>query len=272
MNEPKSFRNKLKKPKGLSKIERVLFNFNNIFKFIILPILSLLIFIFILGLPYYIAEFIMNYNLASSDWLGFYGGYLGTLLGSLGVLLTIYYSNDSSKQERNFNIENYNHNLRIENMPFFLLEEIGKDDIALPNLCIEFDSKGDHIGKVTLILKNIGKGFATNFILDNTIYKDFEIKNTEGRTEKGLISINDSFIVNIIFHYPDKIDYEELVSFKVYFSDIFGNTYSQSFYFNLNFSDVSLFPEYLNDVQLINKIPIEKSSIFCSTPELGLYK
>ena len=125
-------------------------------------------------LPFWIIEKVMKYDISASDWLAFYGAYIGILIGSLSVIITIYFTNKEARLDRNHSDNQFTEQLRSSKMPYitFFHNSAKKPDhrIDLNNLFdIEIYSKS-----FRLFLKNIGNGHATDFRIS---YIKFESEN-----------------------------------------------------------------------------------------------
>lgn len=60
----------------------------------------------------------MKYDISASDWLAFYGAYIGILIGSLSVIITIYFTNKEARLDRNHSDNQFTEQLRSSKMPY----------------------------------------------------------------------------------------------------------------------------------------------------------
>ena len=69
--------------------------------------------ILIIGLPLAIDWLIIGSkfpsNIENSDWVGFFGGYIGALIGAIvslaGIIITIRYTNEQNKKDRELQVK-----------------------------------------------------------------------------------------------------------------------------------------------------------------------
>lgn len=240
-------------PKGINKKELSLLITKKIFLVFILPTILL---IFTVLFPYIYIEKLINYDLSSSDWLSFYGGYLGAIIGAIGVFFTLYITNKLATYDRINNIKTHNENLRYSRIPYFLLEESPKEHHD-PHFVVSMNKYSEFRNEISLVLKNIGEGFATNFYISTIKYNDNEINLilSNGKPEINLINTQSDYDVKFKF-YLEKNEQSKIedIFIEIYFSDIFHNTYTQNFNFKII---------YDSDM---NNFSILKSSIYNSTP------
>lgn len=179
-------------------------------------------------------------TLTSSDWLGFWGGYLGGAIGCIPAIAALLHSQSESKRLHEETAEAQrcsvlpvfsvfvDRNLAAKSPDeydmFIALSPDGK--IArIPNACNsdyydfleEFDA--DEWVRCNLSLKNIGLGPALNPLLTFTLG---EMKN---RSIAGFHSLSTAQNILILLSAPARVS----LQCKMEYSDIFGNKYSQSF-------------------------------------------
>lgn len=78
-------------------------------------IAALISIILIVGLPLAIDWLIIGNkfpsNIENSDWVGFFGGYIGSIIGAvvslLGIIITIRYTNEQNKKDRELQVRPY---------------------------------------------------------------------------------------------------------------------------------------------------------------------
>ncbi|GEM_PF-5344877 len=179
-------------------------------------------------------------TLTSSDWLGFWGGYLGGAIGCIPAIAALLHSQAESKRLHEETAEAQrcsvlpvfsvfvDRNLAAKSPDeydmFIALSPDGK--IArIPNACNsdyydfleEFDA--DEWVRCNLSLKNIGLGPALNPLLTFTLG---EMKN---RSIASFHSLSTAQNILILLSTPAQVS----LQCKIEYSDIFGNKYSQSF-------------------------------------------
>lgn len=123
--------------------------------------------IVILGLPIAIDWLIIGNNIpsniANSDWVGFFGGYIGALIGALvslvGIIITIRYTNEQNKKDRELQIRPY---CSIRHVHEERLIGTNKIISELPIGCQPQENNGPRYVSI-LYLKNIGLGPAVEF-------------------------------------------------------------------------------------------------------------
>jgi len=121
----------------------------------------------IIGLPIIIDWLIIgnniHSNIANSDWVGFFGGYIGALIGAtvslIGIVITIRYTNE---QDRELQIRPY---CSIRYVHDDKLIGTNKIIAELPIGCEPKENNGPKYMSI-LYIKNIGLGPAVEFELD----------------------------------------------------------------------------------------------------------
>ncbi|MGH2117287.1 hypothetical protein [Aerococcus sp. L_32] len=245
-------------PKGLNKKELSLLITKKMFLTVILPILILIVTIF---LPYIYIEKLMDYNISSSDWLSFYGGYLGAIIGAVGVFFTLYITNKLANYDRTINIETHNENLRYSKIPFFLIEESPKE-LRDPHFTFSMNKYGEFRNEVSLVLKNIGEGFATDFYISTIKYNNVtNLDFSSNRPKTSLVNTQSDYEIKFNFYLEQNEQSKtEDIFIEIHFSDMFHNTYIQNFNFKIIFNSET------------KNISILKNSIYNSTPEFYINK
>lgn len=147
-------------------------------------ILGIIVFIVILALIPFVMDWIIigsNFpsNINNSDWVGFLGSYIGAVLGALvslaGIIITIKYTNEQNKLDRELQIRPYCSIRYVHDSKL-----VGTNKIlgALPIECEPSKNNGPkHVS--ILYIKNIGLGPAIEF--------EFKIDNIDDGRQHGLV-------------------------------------------------------------------------------------
>lgn len=108
-------------------------------------------------------------NISNSDWVGFFGGYIGALIGSiislLGILWTIKFTREQNRADRELQIRPY---LDIRYVPS-TNKLVGKASWLGYVMINEYNNNEAELQETErglLYLKNIGNGPATNINVD----------------------------------------------------------------------------------------------------------
>ena len=132
----------------------------------------------IIILPFWLIETVMKYNITASEWLGFYGSYIGVLIGTLSVLITIYFTNKEAKADRFHSDTQFTEQLRSSKMPYIRFSDystekpIYKIDLMDTFNHMDFSKYNELSSQVFLLfLKNIGDGHATDFRIDSITFE-----------------------------------------------------------------------------------------------------
>ncbi len=126
--------------------------------------------ILIIGLPLAIDWLIIGSkfpsNIENSDWVGFFGGYIGALIGAIvslaGIIITIRYTNEQNKKDRELQVKpycamRYVHDDRLVGTNKIIAE--------LPIGCEPKENNGPKYTSI-IYIKNIGLGPAVEFDFD----------------------------------------------------------------------------------------------------------
>lgn len=115
-------------------------------------------------------------NISNSDWVGFLGGYIGSIMGCIislvGILWTINFTRAQNRADRELQIKpfldiRYRDTQKIDdgfNQLGYMMINIKEVD----------DDKMLMIGSGDLLIKNIGNGAAVNFTVSYFVYSDAE--------------------------------------------------------------------------------------------------
>lgn len=179
--------------------------------------------------------------------MSFYGGYLGAIIGLVGVIISIFYSSREAKIDRINALNLANEERRHSKMPFIILEDVSNiisTTIDLyPCLIVGKSSTGYFdTAPRELSFKNIGTGPATDFMLifENTnVFKEnnesFDFKGTfktsvlnqEQIFEFCILTMDDKDSLKHVLSAETPYAFELSIEYK----DIFGNKYNQHFKF-----------------------------------------
>ena len=147
----------------------------------------------IIGLPLAIDWLIIGNefpsNIENSDWVGFFGGYIGSLIGAIvslvGIIITIRYTNEQNKKDRELQIRPYCAVRYVDDNKL-----VGTDKIIGELLfgCEPKENNGPEYTSI-IYIKNIGLGPAVEF--------DFDIDEiNDGREHYPIIMQRDADTLN----------------------------------------------------------------------------
>lgn len=136
-------------------------------KLIVLSIIVLVVIVLLpIAMDWIIVGNAIPSNVSNSDWVGFFGGYIGALIGAAtslgGIVITIRYTNQENKKDRELQVRPY---CSLRYVP---TKELTHGEKILGSYMIAFDPKennGPFINGV-LYIKNIGLGPAINFKIE----------------------------------------------------------------------------------------------------------
>ena len=126
--------------------------------------------ILIIGLPLAIDWLIIGNgfpsNIENSDWVGFFGGYIGALIGAIvslaGIIITIRYTNEQNKKDRELQVRPY---CAMRYVHDNKLVGTNKIIAELPIGCEPKENNGPKYTGI-IYIKNIGLGPAVEFNFD----------------------------------------------------------------------------------------------------------
>ena len=126
--------------------------------------------ILIIGLPLAIDWLVLGNNLLSNienpDWVSFFGGYIGSLIGAtvslVGIIITIRYTNEQNKKDRELQVRPY---CAIRYVHDNKLVGTNKIIAELPIGCEPKENNGPEYTSI-IYIKNIGLGPAVEFDFD----------------------------------------------------------------------------------------------------------
>lgn len=226
-------------------------------------------------------------NISNSDWVGFLGGYIGSIMGCVislvGILWTINFTREQNRADRELQIRPY-FDIRYSPSMNTLPNEVswlGYVDIS------EYDDNGADPKRVEnglLFLKNVGNGPATNISATVSI-TNIKVKYTARFTNQNLKVTTNSvrqgeeasmsifitnnriapskddftwdengfgFVNHIKFPIPSSYD----ITILLKFNDLLGSTFTQELMFNARYGmkyDKENGGEYYCDLHLAEK-------------------
>lgn len=206
-------------------------------------------------------------NISNSDWVGFFGGYIGALIGSiislLGILWTIKFTREQNRADRELQIRPY---LDIRYVPS-TNKLVGKASWLGYVMINEYNNNEAELQETErglLYLKNIGNGPATNINVDVLVenikveYRaKFNNQNTQVTSnsvqhgEEGALSfmiLSDSIAPSkddliwdednrfadwnhVKFQMPSGYD----IRIVLYYNDLLGNAFAQELKFKATY-------------------------------------
>jgi hypothetical protein len=175
---------------------------------------------------YFIVENGFNYNLSASDWLGFFGGYSGALLGTLGILLSIAHSNSLAADERAFSIKQFEEDKRLSKMPNFLPLVIDTGAAVIESYYYSQDKYEDIYFTYFFSLNNFGDGMAVDFHIISLNVNGYDTMHNNFRKTTTCVKPNDAIHFRVEFEKNDMNQPYTFV-FEVEYSDMYEYTYTQ---------------------------------------------
>lgn len=203
-------------------------------------------------------------NISNSDWVGFFGGYIGSILGCIisliGILWTINFTREQNRADRELQIRPY---FDIRYAPSTNTLPNGVAWLGYVNIN-EFneeyaDSKS--IEKGLLLIKNVGNGPATNINAEvsladikvkyNAVFTNQNSRVTTNSIRQGEEAAISFFIYsNCVTPSKDDLSWDEngfvfydlakfpapspyKMSIRLKFSDLLGNVFYQELKFNV---------------------------------------
>lgn len=182
----------------------------------------------VIGLPFFLDWFIIGNevpsNISNSDWVGFFGGYIGALLGALfsliGIAWTIKFTREQNRADRELQIRPY-FDIRYLSVkqPCHTESWLGYVVINVWDMKSDNNVSENHfpVGSGLLYLKNVGNGPATNINFDvcveniKTEYRaEFTNQNTKVTTNSIIQSETAELSIDITNsrQAPKKEDFE----------------------------------------------------------------
>ncbi len=202
-------------------------------------ILYLLSFLLIIIVPV-VVNFLMMFSTpltkgAISDWISFYGSYIGSLLGFFGVILTIRYSKKEAMLDREESAKKFKEEQKLLYRPYFKANLIGgvKSDDGLFSL-VATDKSLLKIG-----IKNCGNSFAPVLKIN---------KIDKNNNYHFLNGFNDYVVQAEPFELPiillDKSQNKGVITLELAYKDIFNNGYSQTIiiHYEMVKDTIAIFP------------------------------
>ena len=176
---------------------------------------------------YFIVENGFNYDLSASDWLGFFGGYSGALLGTLGILLSITHSNSLAEKERDFSITQFEENKRLSKMPNFLPLEVNTEAGAIETYYYTHDNYKAIYCTFDFTLNNFGDGMAIDFRVINLNINGYKTHHDDFKKIITCVKPDGAIFFHVEFLKNDEgCSYSFLLELE--YSDVYEYIYSQT--------------------------------------------
>lgn len=205
-------------------------------------------------------------NISNSDWVGFLGGYVGSILGCaislVGIIWTINFTREQNRTDRELQIRPYfdiryasSCNMLHHNASWLGYVEINEFD--------EKDNELQHVERGLLFLRNIGNGPAANINVEVSIenikveyqarFNNQNTKVTSNSVQQGEENGLSVFIMNNRIaptkddltwnengfadfdHSKYKIPSNYKFTVILSYNDLLGNLFSQELKFNVNY-------------------------------------
>lgn len=178
----------------------------------------ILLFIIVLLLPIVIDKLIIGNNFYSNvsneSWVSFLGSYCGAIVSSiaaiLGIAMTIQYSNEQAKKEREFSLKQEYENRRLQIAPYLKYEQ--KDTLQKThdgNILFVEEEYNTYVNK-SIIIKNVGLGNLVNFNIISLKFNGKELGYT--MSSNSIMEKNEEMKILIDFRLKlDKINPEDLI-------------------------------------------------------------
>lgn len=192
--------------------------------------LKVVVTVIIAGIPivvYFLSVLPVFPSGENNDWAGFWGGYLGAVIGAFTTMLVFYFTikkSDKDRKEEN----------RLQVLPVMLydISNIRRETPSKQFECIfeidRFEAKANLC--FNLRMKNIGLGTAQEIELSNwTIDRIYYLASHKA----NVLLLGQEIVIDIRLDFPSDKDYDKEIGQRKYFSrsvkykDIFGNLYEQ---------------------------------------------
>lgn len=206
-------------------------------------------------------------NISNSDWVGFFGGYVGSMLGCaislIGILWTINFTREQNRADRELQIRPY---LDIRYIPMEYIQSNGVPWLGyvLIQERDDNDAESQDVERGLLYLKNIGNGPATNIGVDVSVaniqvkysayFSNQNLEVTTNSVQQGEEAAVSLWITNNrIPSTKDDIVWDENgfgycnyakfpmpgnynITLILHYNDLLGNHFTQELKFNANYN------------------------------------
>lgn len=179
-------------------------------------------------------------NISNSDWVGFLGEYIGTIIGFIVSLIGIIFTIRFTKEQIKTTKDQYEEQKRLNNMPILdcriieVTDEMDDDAISLVDTYTLSDESSYFIVTVNFEIYNLGLGPA----LDIKYGIETDNKIPDGvfwRPENRLIRSDTVIAEKIAIKIPEtEVFKPKLV---LYYEDILGNSYAKSVELVIHFDE-----------------------------------
>ena len=194
------------------------------------------ILVLVIGISLFIDHFIIgnniHSNISNSDWVGFFGGYLGAIIGSLTSLIGVIISVKFTKEQLKISKKQYEEEKKLNNIPILDCEITSVDDGFTDESIIMHSgyNTGDYTQSlspitVSLNIFNIGVGAASNLKYGMTISNQ-EQDGVFWIYKNRVIRSDCSIKQDVTIYVPQKMDFEPILT--IFYDDILGNHYRKS--------------------------------------------
>lgn len=155
-------------------------------------------------------------NISNESLVSFLGSYCGAIIGAiatiLGISITIEYTSNQAKKDRDFETKQENENRRLQIAPYLKYEQCDKilnerDYTQLP--CI-FEENYNTFVNTSISIKNVGMGPVVNFNINSLKFNNEELGYTA--SSNGVIEKEE--IIYILFDFRlnlEQIKHEDLI-------------------------------------------------------------
>ncbi|AQR98127.1 hypothetical protein [Clostridium saccharoperbutylacetonicum] len=215
-------------------------------------------------------------HLTSSEWSSFNGGYIGAILGGIftltGIGITINFTREQAKKDREFQREQANEDRRLTIAPYLKYSMKDNTSVKIEECQIEIDywEQNDNICMTRLMeLKNIGVGALLELRVYDVTFKGIKVNCYSG-VEYDTLEKESQWYILIDFRFrldETKSKSEALVEcskrdgtllFKIGYKDLLGNQYEQEIEMSVTIELISNYDntrwEYSEPGLTLNKV------------------
>ncbi|MCR8866885.1 hypothetical protein NQ109_28575 [Priestia megaterium] len=223
----------------------------------LLYIILIILFVSFPFLTNYLVE-VINFE-HDSEWIGFFGNYFGSIVGVLGILLTIQFT---TREE--------NENRRLQVIPY--IEVTYSPDLLIDSYTtFSFDCKKEpgQFYKGQLKFKNIGLGAAVDLELGHLNYNYGQISNNLSITLTNVMRQEEEVAINTALKVhkrewdgkdeEEALEYpkEEIIELTLTYKDFLNNTYCHNIrlivHFDINWFGDKPRPTIVSNIKLDNQ-------------------
>lgn len=178
----------------------------------------ILLFIIVILLPIGIDKLIIGNNFYSNvsneSWVSFLGSYCGAIVSSiaaiLGIGMTIQYSNEQAKKDREFSLKQESENRRLQIAPYLKYEQKNTLQKKHDGDILFFEEEYNTYVNTSIIIKNVGLGNLVNFNITSLKFNGEDLGYT--MSSNSVMEKNEEMSILIDFRLKlDKIKKEDLI-------------------------------------------------------------